>query len=374
MPATHTFDLSTGEPWHGVRPGMSRAEATLALQAQGAEVCYEEEEPDWMLADGKEWSLEMHLAEGGEQRIRQLSLDNWNFNWRGQAIANQPLHDVLAMLGDAARDAMWRPEDAVISPFKDLEPLGPDKIDDESLLDDGTLWLRQLGIGLVMCSGKVNEVAWRPREDVPTQFAGPVTDSQKQLSADPDAEKKIREHSIASLPPVPPTPPNPFQRIVTVLHILTFIAIGYLAFLDSKAWHQASEITGKLVGYEKASRKPWIDFYQIEYQDAAGRTQLARLRSGEFYTPPKEIGDTTQIFYVDGNPPRVKGPAHARDAAFIDYTPWFIAAGASYLVLWAIAGFVWRLKCTAASSNPTPPSAPSAPPVPPSPFMPDRGK
>ncbi len=368
MPTSRTFDLSTGEPWYGLRPGMSRAEVTRILEAEGAEASYDEDRPDRMMADGAEWCLELRLSESGEQRVRQLTLDDWNFVWRGQDISNRPLHEVLAVLGDTARDAMWRPEDAAVSAFEDLQPLGAESVEDESLLDTGTLWLRQLGIGLVLCSGKVNEVVWRPLEDVPTQFAGPVTDAQKQLSANPDVEAKIREKWVKRAP-VTSTPPNPLQRIVTLLHVAAFITLGYLAFRHAQHWHQAPTVTGKLASIDKATKKPWIDFYVIEYQDAAGQTRSARLRSGEFYVPPQKIGEETQIFYLDGNPPRAKGPAHARDAAFIDFVPWFIIAGASYLVLWVIADFVWRMR--RASAPPVVPASPSAPPPP---FMPDRGK
>lgn len=370
MPKPVIFDLSTGEPWYGLRPGLSRAEATRILETTGAEAAYDDEKPDRMMADGTDWCLELRLAETGEQRIRQLTLDDWNFVWRGQDISNRPLHEVLAVLGDAGRDALWRPEDAGAAPFEDLQPLGPEPIEDESLLDTGTLWLRPLGIGLVMCSGKVNEVVWRPPQDVPTHFAGPVTEAQKQLSADPDVEAKIRAKWMKSSP-VTSTPPNPLQRIVTLLHVVAFITLGFLAFRDAQYWHQAPTITGQLASIEKATKKPWIDFYVIEYQDAAGQTRTARLRSGEFYVPPQKIGEETQVFYLDGRPPRVKGPAHARDAAFIDFVPWFILAGASYLVLWVIADFVWRLKRASAAAA-APPS--SSTPNPPAPFLPDRGK
>ncbi len=364
---SHSFELSTAEPWHGVRPGMSRAEATRILQAAGAEISTSDDAPGWMMADGEDWGLELRFSEDGEQPVRQLGLDNWNFVWRGQTIANQPLHEVLAILGDAAPDAAWRPEDAVASPFDDLEPLDPKPPTDEDLLDDGTLWLPKLGLGLVLCAGKVNEIVWRRPDDVPKHFAGPITDAQKKLSAEPDVEAKIRKHwSTSSLTST--TPFNPLQRIITLLHLVALVYIGWLGLQDTQRWHTAATLTGKLVNYEKATGKPWVDHYTIEYQDPSGHPQTARLESGEFYIQPKEIGEETEICYLAGNPPRVKGPARVRDAAFIDYMPWAIGVGASYLVLWTLAGFVWRLKRTAAAA----PSSP--PPSSPNPFTPDRGR
>ena len=87
------------------------------------------------------------------------------------------------------------------------------------------------------------------------------------------------------------------------------------------------------------------EMYHIEYLDPTGRPQKATLEAAEFYMPPREPGEKVQIAYLPGDPPRVKGPSRARDAAFIEYMPWAIAVGVFYVIAQAAIGFLpWLFK------------------------------
>lgn len=361
------IELSTGEPWRGLKPGMPRADALRVLEAAGAKTSDDANDPGWLIATADEWGLELRFEESGEQRLRQIALDDWEAVWLDREVGGKPLHEVLATIGDAAVGASWRAEDAVNAAFDDLQPPGAGPFTDEALLGEGTLWLPRRNLGLVMCEGAVNEIVWRRQEDVPVQFAGPLTDAQRQFTTQPDFEEQLRKR-WASQRLTTATPSNPLQTVLTLLLAATLACIGWLGFQEVQRWQHAQTLAGQLVSIEKATRKPWIDHYTIKYKDPTGRPQTAVLEHGEFYIAPRETGEETQVCYLAGDPPRVKGPARARDSAFIDYVPWAIGAGATYLVLWCAAGFVWRLK--RASAPPVPPASPSAPP----PFMPDRGR
>jgi hypothetical protein len=80
-------------------------------------------DPEWMVV--REWGMELRFAEDGEQRLRQIALDDPRFRWAGKALLDEPLHLALAALGEAARDAGWRPENALLTEFDDLTELPP---------------------------------------------------------------------------------------------------------------------------------------------------------------------------------------------------------------------------------------------------------
>lgn len=371
------IDLSTATTWRGLRPGMTRAEATHVLEAAKAEISDEDaNDAGWLLVHAEEWGMELRFEEGGEQRLRQIVLDDWECTWGGREFCNRPLHEALITLGDAARDAGWRAEDAVNQPFDDLEP-SFGSFADEDLLGEGTVWLRQRGLGLVMCDGTVNEVVWRRPEDVPTQLVGPVTEAQRETTKRSDladhlsnvrVDRRLATSKAASAS-------NPAQKLLTLLLIVALGYVGWLGFQETQRWQTAQMLTGKLDSIDKATRAPWIDRYNIQYTDPAGRPQTASVERGGFYVPPNEKGEETQIAYLAGDPPRVKGPAHARDSAFLEYVPWFIGVAAIYMVLWSIAGFVGRLRRKAAAAQPSGPAPPpSITPGPPQPFTPDHGR
>lgn len=360
-------DFLTAQTWHGLRPGMSRAGAQRVIEAAEFETRSVEDDPGWLLIVTDEWELALRFDEGGEQRLRSLTLDDFETRWGGREIVGLRFHEALEVLGDEARDAGWRPEGRG-DPFETSAPeANAAPVSDSALLGDGTLWLPRRGLGLIMCEGEVNEVEWRLPEDVPKQFVGPVTEAQKQISMRPDMQQFLRKRWAAERAAAAEV--NPLQRVLTLVLAIILGTIGWRAFQETQRWQQAQVLTGKLAGIDKATRRPWVDHYLIKYTDPTGRAQLASLERGEFYVAPREIGDETQIHYLAGDPPRTKGPARARDSAFIDYAPKALGAGAIYIVLWTAAGFAWRLmrlsKSTAAA-----PASPAAP----SPFTPDRGR
>jgi len=372
------IDISTAATWRGLRPGMTRAEAMRVLGTSAVEIDDDANDPGWLLVHADEWGIELRFEESGEERLRQIVLDDWECTWAGREFCNRPLHEALVTLGDAGREAGWRAEDAVNESFEDLQPPSPEGTADEDLLGEGTVWLRSRGIGLVMCDGAVNEVVWRRPEDVPAQLLGPVTDAQREITKRADLEDHLSKLRVSKSVEARKTSSasNPVQKLLTLLFIAALGWVGWQGLQETQRWQTAQTLTGKLARIDKATSKPWIDHYVIEYTDPAGHAQTASVERGGFYVPPNAIGEETKIAWLAGNPPRVKGPAHARDSAFLEYVPWFIGVCAVYMVLWSIAGFVGRLMRNAAAARPPgrPAPPPSATPGPPPPFTPDRGR
>jgi len=326
-----SIDLSTAATWRGVRPGMLRSEVMRILQASGAEI--DDPDSDWQLAMWDESNLELFFAGEGETPLRQVLLDDEVNSWGGQPIIDKPLHEALALLGDAARDASWRPECAAEEGFADLNPPKAGPFSDESLLYEGTLWLPRKNFGLVMCEGVVNSIVWRRPEDFPRQLVGPVTEAQKQLSARPDREehlwKRVREESS----PQESSPRSRSQSWLRLAFILVLVWLGAQAFQEQQRWQTAPRISGKVTEIVDPPKGLTKKLYRVSFADAEGRSHSADLEPGEFYVTPTAPGEEVELAFVAGNPPRVMGPSRIRDAAFLRYVPWFIGATALYAIL-----------------------------------------
>lgn len=313
---------------------MTRDEAMRAIEAAGAEQSEDANDPGWMLVTGEEWGLELRLEESGEQRIRQIAIDSEECHWAGRKIVGVPVHEAVAAIGHDAQGTGWRPEDPVTGAFDDLGPIPTGSWTDEDLLESGTLWVPLRSIGLGMIGGLVGDVVWREPRDIPRHLAGPLTESQRQLSRRPDLRKHLHKRGTepgggaASLPKAA----RAAERLLKLLLVVAFAYLGREAWRESQRWHTAVPVTGQLVQIDKATAKPWVDRYQMKYRDPAGRMQRAVIEAGEFYVAPREVGEEVALSYADGEPPQVRGPAYARDAVFLEYLPKFLGVFVIYLV------------------------------------------
>ncbi len=199
-------------------------------------------------------------------------------------------------------------------------------------------------------------VAWRGAQDFPTQFAGPVTAAQRELSRRPDLEEYLREKRIVQSRVERKRKPLDYVRgALTVAAVVAVAMIARRGFHDTQMWAQAPGLPGKLLAFEHGPKKQFreylppplprlipagrpveTDLFRVEFHDPAGVRREAVLEPSEFYVPPRAVGDEVQVIYAAGEPPRVHGPSRARDAAFIDYVPWAICVG----VLW-LAGQIF---------------------------------
>lgn len=321
---------------------MLRSEVLRVLKERGAEIDDEDADAEWVLAMWDETNVEVFFAGEGEQPMRQVLVDDETSLWTGRPVVNEPLHVALGILGDAARDAGWRPECAGEERFTDLNPPGLGPFSDEVLLYQGTLWLPRRNLGLVMCEGVVNSIVWRRSEDLPRQFVGPVTEVQKQISARSDREEYlwncIRKEASAK----DPAPRSGLQGWLLLAFIAVLVWLGWQAFLEQQRWHTAPHIFGKVTEIVDTPKGLAKKIYRVSFPDYEGRAHTADLEPGEFYVSPTAVGEDVELAFVAGDPPRVMGPSRVRDAAFLRYVPWFIGATAAYLILSIALRFVAR--------------------------------
>ena len=353
MPDDTLLDLAKLDAWCGMRPGMSRAQVLEALKARGVEA--EEYGTDDLTAITDEWEMEFFFAKDGSERLRQLSIDGGEILWGGQPLLGIRLDDAWRLLGSPVT-AVWQPGDATDTPFPEppAAPVPPPT--DEQLLEEGTVWLPERGLGLAIYAGEVIAVAWRATQDLPTQYAGPVTPAQRELSKRPDLESYLQEKRSERFKiTVKKDPLSPMRTLVTLATIVALGLVGKKGFEEMKLWNQAPTLTARFVAVERVPMKQFRDFlppalswifprtktviveaYRVEFTPPLEELpRQAVLERGELYVPPEKPGDEVPIVYLAGDPPRTKGLSRARDSAFIDYVPWAIAIGA----LWLIAQF-----------------------------------
>ena len=345
MPEEPVVDLAQPDGWCGLRPGMSRAEVVAVLTQFGVDIGSNEYFAETV--NGRD--LEFLFAKDGAERLRQLVVDAPEMSWNGQPLLHARVDDALRAL-EPYGAAMWEPYDVIAIPFPEPGPAPLAPPTDEDLLSEGTIWLLERGLGLVISEGAVIGVAWREVRDLPGPFAGPVTPAQRELSRRPDLAEYLRGKQRAEIRTAQRKDPLRLLRgAVTVLALAAVAMIAKKGFEDTRLWAQAPVLPGKLLAFERGPKKAFRDYlpppfakiipagrrvetdlYRVEFHDPAGARREAALETAEFYVPPREIGEEVQVIYAEGEPPRVHGPTRARDAAFIDYVPWAIGVG----VLW----------------------------------------
>jgi len=365
MPDQTPFDIANRDNWCGFRPGMTRAEVEGKLQQMG--ITGKAYGADKLTADTGELYLQFWFEAGGEQRVRQMATDPAVL-WSGRSLEGV-LDEALSAFEPLAQTPMWEANDATEEPFPELGEVPTGPVTDEELLENCTVWLPDRGLGLVIFQGGVMDIAWRETRDLPTRYAGPVTDAQRQLSKRPDLEdyllSKGRSGVSASSTPATPVPRTPASYLNTALVLVCLamlVGIGRKGFQEMQLWNAAPALEGQFISMEEVPRKKYLDLgpesvrrhmpddpiqrremYHIAYRDPTGRPQTVVLEAAEFYVPPREPGDKVDVVYVAGDPPRVKGPSRARDAAFVEYLPWAMAVGVFYVIAQFTIGFLPRL-------------------------------
>lgn len=336
---------------------MTRAEVLAALLER--EVDAETYGEDQLTATGDEWELDFTFTTDGADRLCELSVDGGAVLWAGEPLSGLRVDAALRRM-EPHGPVLWTTEDMEAAPAPAAAPVPEPVVTDEKLLQEGTLWLPERGLGLLIYGGAVFGVVWRATQDLPGRFLGAVTAAQRELSLRPDLEDYLQaKHREAIHVELPKDPLRYLRRLLTVAALVLLALTARAGFEEMRRWNEAPVLPGKFVGFEKGPRKqfldylppavtkylpeallagnwsgvrPQVDLFRVEYQDPAGQRAEARLEGAEFYVAPREIGDEAQVTYVAGEPPRVKGPARARDSAFMDHLPWVISIGALWLL------------------------------------------
>ncbi len=350
MPDSSPIDLAHAAAWRGIALGQTREQVAELMAAQGVEVAAYSERCLTATSDD-DWEMEFVFSTDGSERLRQVSIEGGDLRWNGQPLMDARLDDALRAFQPHG-PALWTNYDAVADPLLDeSDEMTVGTPADETLLEEGTVWLPERGLGLVICEGQVFGVLRRAPKDLPKHYVGPVTDAQRELSRRPDLEDHLREtrqerHHVEA-------PRKPFALVRTLLTVAALVALGLIVksgLESTRQWAQADTLQGRLVAIEQVPMKQFRDFlppamrwifprgreviveaYRVAYTAPDGRPGEVLLERGELYVPPAGLDAEVPIAYVDSNPPRVKGLSRARDAAFIEHVPLAIGVGVLYL-------------------------------------------
>jgi hypothetical protein len=358
MPGQPAFDIANADQWFGFRPGMTRPQTLEQIRKLGLQEAEYDDDYFSMAIGGVE--LEFWFQAGDPARLRQISADGGEIFWNNRPLLETRVDGALRTLEPLGRAPMWEANDATSEPFPEAVNAPAGAISDEALLEEGTIWLPERGLGLVVYDGEIAAVAWREVRDLPAQFAGPVTDAQRQLSKRPDIETYLREKRAArQRVNVPKTPFALLHGILVWVCLGLLAVVGWQGFQEMRRWNQAPTLTGKFLSMKEVPKKKFFDLgperlralmpddpnqhrelFRIEYLDPSGHQQGATLEAAEFYVPPREPGEDVPIAYVAGEPPQVKGLSRAANAAFVEYMPWAIAVGIFYVIAQMSIGFL----------------------------------
>lgn len=353
-----SLDLAKLDSWCGVRPGMTRNEVQEIMRRRGIEV--QEYGADSLTAVADDWEISFDFTTDGRERLRQMTVDGDAILWEGQPLIGLQLDDAWRLLGSPT-NAVWQAADDQenTSAATDRDPATV--LTDEELLDEGTMWLPERGLGLFIHQGEVLDVAWRAPQDLPARFDGPVTEAQRQLSKRPDLERHLDDwRSEQSKVEEKKDPLSLFRKSVTIIAIAALIMVGKKGFDEMRLWGDAPNLQAKFIAVENVPMKQFRDFlppalrwlfprgkpvmveaYRVEFTTPEEvRPQQVVLDRGELYVPPENPGDEVPVAYVAGNPPRIKGLSRARDSAFVDYMPWAIAISLLWLAVHYLIGLL----------------------------------
>lgn len=349
------LDLATTAETIGVRLGMPRAEVEAVLPARELE--FSGYGKGNMLVSADEWDLELYFATDGAQPLRQIAGDTEGIVWRGQSLIDLRLDAALRAL-EPCGPALWTPNDAISDAFpKKRKTESPT---DEELLSEGTVWLPQTGLGLVILDGEVLGLALRATTDLPPDFAGPVTPAQRELSLNPEIAALLRKSQRNRVESASPAGALRWpRRLLTLGTIVALALIARSGFEEGQRWQQAPQVVGKLLGVEQVQLKQFRDYvpmplrylvpperpfevegYRVEFRDSEDRLREVVLERAEFFVPPEPIGAEVTIAVLPGDPPRVKGPSRARDAGFLEYVPVAIVVGALWVISQLLLSFL----------------------------------
>lgn len=315
-------DFALGEP---------RADVLRRLESDQQAVDVDPEDPTYveLVDDG----IALRFAAEGQQPLMLIEVCDEQVQFAGLGLSGLPPHELLPRFDVHPRETVWRrwtgdSSDDGYRPGTDVA--------DETLINGGTLWLRPYGLGLCFDRGKLDTVLITAPERVPRDGYGPWTAAQAELSqALPSSGEKPASRPGGAL--------GSTIRIILTLGLLG--ALGWLfnaARLYQARWDQAPVVQGTIVDVQPPPPEPFPEKYTVEYLDDAQHTHRIVWGLADLYVP-KALGETVDVRYLPEAPDQPQSPGRYRDAAFLKFFPFGIAAVALYGVMQVVAWGLLRL-------------------------------
>jgi len=325
-PREKGWQLTLGKSWGPLNLGAARSTIIEVLNKQDFDVD-EEEGVDTLFLFEPE--LELNFAGDAPKELLQIVIEDAIVEINGLPLLNTTLDQALLAANLTSFDgAIWRSDDEHTDTLPGFTPEEPTDEDDKSkpptasqLLQHATLWIPQLGLGLSMWKGIVNQVVLRRPEHSPTSGIAPLTQEQLELAMQQEIPKPQAQAGPAPL----------WVRALQVVSnvVFTVLIIGLVLYTQQKqaAWNQAPRTPGTLVAIQPNDPKLKQDVYVFEYKDQTGKTHQARWTLADIYIP-REIGSEVEVTYLPEAPDKPVSPARVRDIAMTNLFPYVVSLGA----------------------------------------------
>ncbi len=202
---------------------------------------------------------------------------------------------------------------------------------DEQLLNSGTLWMKDLGVGFGLTRGRITTLLLCDPADLPVTGLGEFTGAQRHLSERMAlaAYKSASQHSPASRT-------SKIERAVMfMLLVCAALTIGFFgkrALDEKKRWDGSTEVQAVVVAVWPPPPEPFPNKFELSYQDASGKSHQIELQSSDVYGTPL-VGDTVPLRYLPEAPQTALGPVAFRDLGFDRFVPYLLGTLVAYVVL-----------------------------------------
>ena len=243
--------------------------------------------------------MNLTFESGWTQRLVQISTDSTDLCLKGIPLSGTSLSDVLTALGvESFADTQWR----ILHAYDDFDFATSSfdtQRDEAKLLEEGTLWLPRLGVGLSMLGGVVDDISIRTADQIPKNGWGPLSEEQYELSTRRE-ERKSQPQTQVLLRSGPLAPVlRPLRPIVYGLIAMAVLSVIGSGVYWQYRWLTASKIEGTLV----ASIPPeavFPDKYVYEYTLADGIARTVQVPSQ--YVGMPQPGHKMQLCYLAEDP------------------------------------------------------------------------
>lgn len=205
---------------------------------------------------------------------------------------------------------------------------------DEQLLNDGTLWMKDLGVGFELTRGKITTLYLCDPAHLPPTGFGEFTGAQRHLS------ERMQLDSYRK--PVVKYPPaeRAFKVGLLLIAMLVIAFLGRRYFEEKQRWNDAPEVEAEVVDVWPAPPDPFPSRFRLSFQDQSGKSHEVDVGDRDVYGTP-QVGDKVALRYLPESPQTALGPIRSRDVAFDHFVPYFLATIGAYFVLYIASGFVF---------------------------------
>jgi Protein of unknown function (DUF3592) len=310
--------------------GATREEIARRLAEHKIELDLDDED-DWLWVE--ELDAELRFKTTKPPVLREILVEDDQLRFASLPVIGKRLHEVVELLKVSDGETMWRIEqdDEEDERAGAIFPEGVTT--DEMLLDDGTLWIPALGLGLGMVRGEITTVRLRKPGETPKSGLGPLTASQRGLSARADLPRYLVNRRLGLSRPV-----SWMQTVLGVGLAAALVWLFWTAIDYQRRWNAAPVVEGEIVSVDPPPPDPFPMKFTVAYRDQAGVERTTVFERADIYA--NSVGDKVDVRYLPEAPDQPMGPARLSDAAFLKYVPWGIGIGAVYCVLQIVAGVV----------------------------------